>query len=429
VTSLPQLVVLALGAVGLGAVAWALVASLPTQWLFGAYFVAQVSLQAWTVSDVSLDSVDLALAVLAVAVLVQGLPRSPRGAVPHLALWLVLAALLTMSYAASPSGEEMTDPVRAAYQIYRYALRLVLVYPVACLLLDSGRKFDDVLACIVLATLVFAGMAIVQAYGGQPATGPFKTKNGLGAALAVGTVLAFVEALSGRRWMLAAVAMPVLLRGLLFASSRGAFAGTAVGIAVAGMALFVGGARMRLVSLAAAAVAAATLAFVVRPDLLQRPNVVRLFTTVDLEEENLVWRMQERWPWFFRRVLERPLLGWGEAVDESLDASNALTAHNGYLSLAVTSGVPVLVIYLLFTALAGRDVLLVLRRAGSGEDCVRAARFAGGLACMFTHSMVDAVIVTPFVGGALWVFIAGAGVLARPASNAGAEASPVPEAA
>jgi hypothetical protein len=423
---LPHFTVLALGAVGAGAIACVLLAVLPSHWIFGAYFGAQVFQQTWTLSDVRLGSVDLALGVLGVSLLVHGLPRAPRGAVPHLFLWVALAALLTMSYAVSPSGEAyMSGLVGSTYQIYRYALRLVLIYPVTCLLVDTGPKFDDVLTCIVLSTVVFACMAIVQGYGGQGATGPFVTKNGLGAALAVGMVLVFIDVLSAHRWVLAALATPILLRGLLFASSRGAFAGTATGIAVACGVLYLARVRMRLATLVVAGVAAVIVGFVLRPDLLARESVLRVFTTVDLQQDNFVWRMQERWPLFTKRALQRPWLGWGEAIDESLGTS-ALTAHNGYISLAVTSGIPVVALVLVFAALAGGDVLRLVGRTKDPDDYVRAAKIAGGLTCLLTHNVVDAVIVTPFVGGAMWMLMASAGVLAR---NAVRDDAPTPPAA
>ena len=149
------------------------------------YFVAQEK-GYYRAAGVTVDAIDVTFGFVGLAVLVQGLPRSPRTAIPHVGLWVVLATFLALSYAASPSGEaNMTDPVRGAYQIYRYGLRMALMYPLACLLIDTPEKLDDVILCVVAAGIVFAWMGIVQGYGGLEAVGPFKTKNGLGAALAV----------------------------------------------------------------------------------------------------------------------------------------------------------------------------------------------------------------------------------------------------
>jgi O-antigen ligase len=390
-----------------------MVSVVPAHWLLGLYWAAQVSQEKFSVSDVTLDTIDLSFGVVVLAVLMQGLPRSPRRAIPHLGLWLVLAVLLTLSYAVSPSGQEnMTDAVRSTYQVYRYAVRMVLMYPLACLLVDTPEKLDDLILCVVLSAVVFACMGIVQGYGGLSANGPFKTKNGLGAALAVATVLVAVDALAGKRWIFAAIALPILLRGLLFASSRGAFAGAAIGIATAAAALYLGRARMRVATGIAAGIIVVTGLFVSRPDLLERRSVVRVFSTTDLQDDNFVWRTQERWPWFWERTMERPWLGWGEAVDESLGSSSALTAHNGYLSISVTNGIPVVVIYVVFVGLAGRELLRVMR-GGSVSDRVRAAKVAGGLGCVMMHNIVDAVVVAPFCGGAMWMLVAGAGMLAR----------------
>ena len=108
-SALPNLVVLGLGAVALAAIGCAIVAVVPAHWLLGLYYIAQLSQEKFTVSGVTVDAIDVTFGFVGLAVLVQGLPRSPRTAIPHVGLWVVLATFLALSYAASPSGDRRCE--------------------------------------------------------------------------------------------------------------------------------------------------------------------------------------------------------------------------------------------------------------------------------------------------------------------------------
>lgn len=401
----------------------------PLHWLLGLFFLSQLWQGTRSVGGMLLDSVDVALALIVVSMAVRGLPRdaSMRKAVPHLVVWVGLAALLAAAYAVSPDGRpHMTDPLRIAYQLYRYGIRFAILYPIAFLLLNTGRRFDHLVVMIVLVADVFAVMSLGEGYSGDFATGPFETKNGLGAALAVPVVLVFTDLLSGRRSVLAVVALvsaPLLLRSALFASSRGAFAGMAVGTLVAWGFMLRGRMHTRVGAFVVAAVVALPMTMVVKPDLFGRPTIVRLIDTVDLQGQTFLWRNQKIWPHFTRRALEHPWLGWGTNVDPSL-AKATNTPHNGYLSLAVQFGIPVLTLYLFFCCVALRDAWRVVSRCRDPDDRIRAAKIAGGIACILTHNIVDTVITIPFVGGELWVFVAAAAMLAARAREPKAARTP-----
>jgi O-antigen ligase len=378
---------------------------MPIHWAIALTFASQIWQAPSSLGGVLVDSLDVAMAVLLVSIAVRGLPQGPRRGrpVPHLALWVALAALLTAAYAASPVGQaSMTDPVRIVYQSYRYALREVLLYPVCCLAVTSGVRFDAIVAAIVVIADVFSLMSWRQGYGGEWGTGPFSTKNGLGAALAVPVVFVAVDLLRGRLTWFNLVSVLVLARGALFASSRGAFVGMVVGVGVGWLLLVRGRVRTRLVAAVAFAVTIGLVAVAVQPELLERPMIARMLSSADLQQNTFVWRTTERWPHFFRRAMERPWFGWGEAVDLSL-GPRVNTPHSGYLSLAVTRGLPVVAAYLLFAVLTLRNVWSVARRAEARDDRVRAAQIGGAVACILTHNIVDAVIVLPFVGGELWL--------------------------
>jgi hypothetical protein len=387
--------------------------TVPIGWLVGLGFVLQVRQGFWQVGGVMFDSFDLGLGCLVLALALRGVRRgSLTRLVPRLAPWLWLAVLISASYATSPSGQSyMTDPVRDVYQLYRYAIRFVVLYPIACLAFDSPRKFDQVLTGIVLAADVCAVMAIGQGYHGEVVRGPFVTKNVLGGVLAVPIVIVLVDIMRGRQSLFTIASAALLLRGALFAASRGAFAGIIVGTATAWWFLHRGRVRTRVLGLAAGGVLALGLLIAVKPDLLHRPTIAKFFTTFDPGQENLSWRIHERWPYFTRRALQHPWLGWGSDVDLTL-GPKANTPHNGYLGLANYFGFPVLALYLVFSVTALRDAWTVARRGRDPADRVRAATIGGGIACILTHNLVDSVVLLTFVGGELWVFAAVAATVA-----------------
>jgi hypothetical protein len=401
----------------------------PSHWLLGLYFLSQLWQGTWSAGGVLLDSADVALALIVLSMAVRGVPRdaSPRKTVPHLVVWLGLVALLAAAYAVSPDGRpHMTDPPRIAYQLYRYGVRFAILYPIAWLLLNTGRRFDQLVVMIVLVADVFAIMSFGEGYAGHWATGPFETKNGLGAALAVPVVLVFTDLLSGRRSVLTVVGLvsaPLLLRSALFASSRGAFAGMVVGTLIAGACMLRGRVHARVGAFVVAAVVALPITMIIKPDLFERPTIVRLLDTVDLQGQTFVWRNQKIWPHFARRALEHPWLGWGTNVDPSL-LGTTNTPHSGYLSLAVQFGMPVLALYLFFCGVTLRDASRVVSRSRDPADRIRAAKIAGGIACILTHNIVDTVITIPFVGGELWVLVAVAARLAARAREPNAARAP-----
>jgi len=416
---------LVLGVVGAALAAGAVLFA-PTHYLIGLAFIAQFHQRSIDIAGVRLDSIDVTLFLVAISIAIRGLPRgATRIRMPYLFPWLCLVALLIAAYSVSPNGErDMTDPFRIAYQFYRYGLRWVIFYPVGWYLVNRGTKCDDVLAAIIIAADLFALMCFKQGYTGDKVTGPFGTKNELASVLAVPTTLVLSDLLSRRKpsWLIL-ISAPILVRGILFASSRGAFAGIMAGTAAAWWFMHQGRVKTRAGQLALAGVAVLVLALLVKPDLLYRPNIARLFTTVDVKQDNFVWRIQQRWPHFIHRTLERPWLGWGDNVDLTL-GKDTNTPHDGYLSLAVMFGIPVLVFYLYFAAVMVLGAWSASSRCRDPVDRIRAARIGGGLVCLLTHNIVDTVITLPFVVAELWLFAAIVVRLAGPGWDAVARRVP-----
>jgi hypothetical protein len=382
--------------------------------VLGLGLTLQIKQDTWRGAGILFDSFDLTLALVVVALAVRGMPRNWVKRIPRLGLWLVLAAFLAASYSVSPSGEQnMTDPIRSVYQIYRYGIRFVILYPLACIVLDTPRAFDQLVTGLLVAVDVFSLMAIRQGYTGAMAIGPFATKNVLGGVLAVPVVLVFVDVVRGRPSLFTLVSGVLLARAILFAASRGAFAGILAGSGIAWWFMYRGRIRTRVVALVLAAVAAFILLITVKPDLLQRPTIAQFFTTFDPGQQTLSWRIHERWPHFIHRALQKPWLGWGTDRDESL-GPRTNTAHNGYLALANTFGFPVMGFYVLFALIGLRDAWKGSRGAQDPADRVRAAKIGGGIVCLLMHNVVDSVVMLNIAGGELWIFAAvAAGLVAR----------------
>src|SRR5262249_20310760 len=143
----------------------------------------------------------------------------------------------------------------------------------------------------------------------------------------------------------------------------------------------------------------------VRGNPLERPTVKR-FVAEDAEEQEhgstLQWRREQRWPHFLEQVRRHPFLGVGTDVDLSLgDEGN--TPHNGYLSIAVTNGVPALVLFLLLVAAALREAWFASRRAREEWQRPIAVAVSAGLVGVLVHNLVDSTVMLPPVLPGFWI--------------------------
>ena len=129
------------------------------------------------------------------------------------------------------------------------------------------------------------------------------------------------------------------------------------------------------------------------------------------EVETFQWR-QEQWQIFIDRIRQRPLLGWGSDVDESLkDLDRARTAHNAFLALAVKSGIPATGAWIVILALA---VAEALRRVMSPRSLDARWFWAGMLAflaAIVVHNLVESMLLTTVSQGIFWTEMACAAYL------------------
>ncbi len=374
----------------------------------------------WEVASVFVDQSDLLLAGLGVAwvVRVRRFPTPDLLRVPYLLPWLALGIMLSLSYHFAPGTQEFdTGLASRAYQIYRYAWKGILYYPLAVVFLANKDYARTTLRIAVLAALLIAGQAIPYGYSGERG-GPFLAGNGLGAALLVPIFLSLgsmLFALSNRRRVFALVALAILVRALLFAGSRGAFAGLGLGLVLFFFCLWrYSLARTKLVRLALVTLIAGGALLVVKPDLMERPTIVRALSLGEgTGVDTFKWRQEKRWPHFWYKALEHPLLGSGTDMDPSL-GTRANTPHNGYLSTVVRSGFPALALFLFFALVSLRNALTLLWQSTTTETRLLGATVTAAMSALLVHNIVDdPFYLVPYVNKMFWILAAFSAVAVR----------------
>jgi O-antigen ligase len=243
---------------------------------------------------------------------------------------------------------------------------------------------------------------------GENAAGPYSSKNALAGFLILVSPFVATRLIleSGRRRrLLWACVLLLMLRALWRTGSRGGFVAFAASLLPLVLLL----SRRRL--LAAGVLVAILIALLplMRTDLLDRPMVRRYVTLAKPTEiRNFQWR-QDQWGQFMERIMESPWIGTGSDVDrELLEEGRLGTAHNGFLAMAVRSGVPVAVAWVL---LLGTLLIAQWRRAMQAEgEQERAFRVAtlGFLVALVVHNLVEATLTGMEVQHVFWILTAAA---------------------
>ncbi len=364
-------------------------------------------------AGVLLDQTDLIFALLALGWVLRSRlgVREMRAQVPYFWLWVTLGGLLSLVYLTAPINQPyLTAFHRAVYQVYRASWKPILYFPLAAILLNTLGRSQLAVATVVLAGDFCSLYAIPQGYEGFRAGGPFPTGNTLGAVLIVPFVAAFAKLVFPhtirQRWFYGG-SLLLCGRALLFARSRGAFAGVLAGILLilAFLALRSTG-RSRLLRLFPVAIGLVLLVFALKPDVMQRPNVQRLLTLSDpMEERTMQWRVENRWNFYWEKSWEKPWLGHGTDIDRSLvKISGAKTPHNSYLSLVVENGYPTAILYLLLLSLSIARSLKFYRSQSTTPGGLQGLLLAAGIVGILVHFMADSIINLPYVSKTLWLF-------------------------
>lgn len=358
---------------------------------------------------VRLDTTDLALLGLLLSLNreKQRVDR-PRVQLPYRATWILLGLLISIAFVAAPMNQDyLGDPLRIIYQVYRNGWKHLLLFPIAVLVLHDKARVKTVLYMIVLAADIVAASAVAEGYAGERAGGIFGHGNGLGAALLAPMVLVVGLLLTGAkpRWFCIG-SFVLIARALLFAGSRGAFTGVLFGCCV--LAFLAGQTaqhRRRLILYVVMGVLLAASVIVVNPAILDRPNVRRFATIFEPgDQETLHWRMTTRWGYFLNKAFDYPWLGVGSEMDLAL-GPNANTPHNTYLAVAMRSGIPAALLFILFGL---RALLCGWRTTRKVEDPEIRAYGSLSTACVggvMVHGIVEGNLQIYFVMSLFWLFV------------------------
>jgi O-antigen ligase len=167
--------------------------------------------------------------------------------------------------------------------------------------------------------------------------------------------------------------------------------------------------------------AAALVVLLVLPDIGRFAGVRQLAElSQGADVHNLRWRMELRWPYFWKKVVEHPWVGIGTDRDETL-ADTANTPHNGYLSIALRRGLPASVLTIVFGLLAAFQAWRVFPRRGATPQRLLALGVSAAILAVMTHNIGESTLVHPYIGKLFWVLVAIGAVSPSWATDASAD--------
>ena len=370
----------------------------------------------WELGPIRFDLTDIAFGAIFVGLVAIQPSWQEIRRIPHLGLWVLLGVLISISYLAAPINQAHIDfgaPHEVAYQLYRYAWRQILFYPLVLLLLSKPDRIRNAMIWMVLSGGALALQAIPQGYLGNfaRAGGPLDSANALGGALAPALVLCagfFIAPETRRVRAMGLICALLIIRAMTFSGSRGALLAAGLG----GLALLVPlgtlpAVRRHVGQTIAVGFAGAVLLFTVYPTVLTDAPSLARFRGEDGEysESTLDWRMRERWPHFTKLALESPLLGSGIISDPTLGERGA-TPHNSYLAIAVLYGFPVTLLMLLFAGFAFWATFRMWFSARPPPLQFLVAVAAASLLTLMLHNMIESMFLSTFGVRYFWSLVA-----------------------
>lgn len=345
------------------------------------------------------DALLIAMGISLVASLLAGNKcldrfRSPLGKF-LLLIWVFLLVWGTVSYLMGPANQWLIkDPVRNTWYAYREIWRYLLPFPLLALCIKDRAMAHRIVDLTILVTTACAlnGMWGSMIPGGRAVQGHFKSKNEMAALLVVVLPLAIAQAMLASDWkrrLTFGLTTLILMRTLMLTQSRGGYVALIASLLPFGLLL----PRRRLVAVGAGCVLALGFLLVLRGNLLERPNVQRLLALQNPSEiHTMQWR-QQQWAYFAGRLNERPLLGSGSGQDKSLLAAGRLgTAHNAYLSIAFSRGIPVAAAWIVLLAVMGSFSFYRAVRAVESPERAFWLGLLGMLIALATHGMVESAL-------------------------------------
>jgi O-antigen ligase len=381
----------------------------------------ELSYQIGGLSDVRVqDALILTLSVSAGTALLAGSRRRLRLRVPVtkivLALWVFLLVWGTIAFLLGPANQWLLkDATHNAWYVYRDIGRSLIVFPLVLLCLDNRQSVTRLIDTMVATG---AGVALdtiwLTRYSQENAAGPFSHPNALAGYMVMIMPLASAHLLLGERPLrrvLHGAALAVMLRALWLSGSRGGLVAFLASFAV--LTIFVP--RRRAVAVGAAGLVGLVLVVALRGDVLNMPMMHRFIVLTDVKDvETFQWR-QEQWALFIQKIRERPWLGTGSDVDESLqELDRARTAHNVFLALSVKSGIPSAAAWgLVLIALLGLSLRRVLLSGTAQEKAfwVGALSFLVGLVL---DNLVESNLISVPAQHCFWIVASCSLLMASP---------------
>ena len=369
----------------------------------------------WYIGDSLLDPSDIIIASIGLLILLRGRFSLPNllKSIPYLIPWLLLGTFMCASYLAAPiNADNLTNPARVGYQLFRYCWKLLLYYPICLMVLRNLRDTRIALLAVLIGADICAAQAVLQGYAGDfEPPGPFDTGNELAAVLIVPFMVALAGIIFPRsrlHWLFCGASFLLIVRAVLFSASRGGMVAMIAGAGIlGGLAFLLPTGRRRIFRLAPLVALAPLILLMLRPDLLRRPTVQHAITlTEGHKTANMKWRIQERWPHFLGIAREHPLLGSGTHIDTSLSLK-ANTPHNGYIALAAKYGFVVTALFLFFLYRALWDSLKIYRDPSVPiEERLLFLTLAAAVAGLAVHNLVETTWIENIILKFFWMICA-----------------------
>ena len=365
----------------------------------------------WVIGGIRFDPGDLVLGCIVLALLIRTSfsPFEVAKKTPYFLAWLLLGTFMTLSYVNSPvNAHNLTDPVRIAYQVYRYCWKPLLYFPLCLLLVRNLKQARHVWMAILIGGNLCAIETVWQGYAGHNVpSGPFETGNALGAILVVPAMIAgsgMIFPTSRFHWLFSTASSLLIARAILFSGSRGAMVAVIGGAAALGcFALWTAAGRSRILKLVPTGILSILALIAVRPDVLDRPTVQHAFSLFQgTRTANMQWRMTHRWPHFIQIAIDNPMIGIGTYTDKNL-SKDANTPHNGYIALAVKYGFPVLALFLYFILRLLLNCLMAFRRLKRLDERIFFLTLAASVLGIMTHNLVDTTLTEASILKYFWI--------------------------
>jgi O-antigen ligase len=323
-------------------------------------------------------------------------------------LWVFLAFWESLAFMLGPGNQYMIQRfLTNAWHLYKHVFRVMLPLPILIYCIANRETGRRVMNLVLFISVIVAAYGILESrQSGENPIGTFQGKNAFAGFMVLVIPLLTARMIFARGWwprILHAGAVLILLRGLLLAGSRGGY----VSFVASLLPLAILIPRRRLVAVGAAVFVGFMLVVAAVDNPLERPHVRRLLSLQNpTEVRSLEWRT-EQWAFFVDRLKERPWLGTGSMVDESMEElGRATTAHSGYLSAATRAGIPAVIAWVVLLVTMGLVATRHSMTATTAQDRAFWIGMVGLLVALLTHNVVESTLQMPQVQQLLSIVLA-----------------------